>query len=58
LNKLERRRNGEGGERALAHSAEEAGRLIDEYRQKWLLSDDPSEKARCEQRIAELKERM
>lgn len=58
LARLERRRNGGARDQALANLAEEAGKLIDEYRKKALLTDDPQTRADCERKIAELKEML
>jgi hypothetical protein len=57
LLKLDRRNNG-GRRDEYNHLAAEAGKLIDEYRRLILLSNDPKDKARYEQLIVELKERM
>lgn len=58
LARLERRRNGGARDQALANLAEQAGKLIDEYRKKALLTDDPQTRADCERKIAELKEML
>jgi hypothetical protein len=57
LDKLDQRNNGSkrGDHR---HRAEEAGRLIDEYRRLILLSNDPKDKERYERMVEELRGRM
>jgi hypothetical protein len=58
LDKLDQRNNGGGRRGDHRHLAEEAGRLIDEYRRLILLSNDPKDKERYERMIEELRGRM